>query len=102
MRKTAGMGGAREIEHGRHGRPGPQRSGCGGRHGIMEGMGGMDDHSSSSTPARRLQLVWSTLRYVASMCLLTKEVFDEASSGLEFLKSENIMYNLQYETGLKS
>ena len=71
-------------------------------HGSSSTPALLDDHGSSSTPARRLQLVWSTLRYVASMCLLTKEVFDEASSGLEFLKSENIMYNLQYETGLKS
>ena len=30
MGQTAEMGGAREIEHGCHGQPGLQRSGCGG------------------------------------------------------------------------
>ena len=50
MRQTAEMGGAREIEHGRHGQPVLQRSGCGGRHGSVESMGGMDDHGSSTTP----------------------------------------------------
>jgi hypothetical protein len=58
MGQTAEMGGAREIEHGCHGQPGLQRSGCGGRHGSMEGMGGNDDHGSSTMPTRRSHSVY--------------------------------------------